>query len=498
MGFADLLTDAGAAMLNSWLTTRSYIVGSTPSQADVATFKALQSAPDAEKYPHAARWYKHIASYESDFATLPGDASKSYSVYGPEATELPVNPAKAPAAEEDEDDVDLFGSDDEEEDAEAARIREERLAEYKKKKDNKPKLAAKSVVTMDVKPWDDETDMAALEAGVRAIEHDGLVWGASKLVPVGFGIKKLQINLVVEDEKISLSDLEEEIAELEDYVQSVDIAAMQKLGAALSEGQFFASIEGPPGRLQACNANVDTRRASRSNTTSSNSLAQAEILSVKMYGDLGNKLVQHAKRTQNLSHLPAYQAEIVRAVTREVRDLEKDVTEVLEPFQGSFDPAANQATACTVLVNYLSMRRNKRCVLAYHRTRTDKLEELAWKGVDVLDLAGQQVRGNAGSSTGAPNGNADGPTSSLSPQEEEYVRQYGDLLAAYKGQWTDIDLTGSLEPPRDLFIDVRVLKDAGEIQTEYGAINLTKNSQFYVRQGDVERLIAQGYLQKLS
>lgn len=29
-------------------------------------------------------------------------------------------------------------------------------------------------------------------------------------------------------------------------------------------------------------------------------------------------------------------------------------------------------------------------------------------------------------------------------------------------------------------------------------INLTKNSQFYVRQGDVERLISQGYLQKLS
>ena len=29
-------------------------------------------------------------------------------------------------------------------------------------------------------------------------------------------------------------------------------------------------------------------------------------------------------------------------------------------------------------------------------------------------------------------------------------------------------------------------------------INLTKNSQFYVRQGDVERLITQGYLQKLS
>ncbi|KAF7546748.1 hypothetical protein G7046_g9211 [Stylonectria norvegica] len=218
-----------------------------------------------------------------------------------------------------------------------------------------------------------------------------------------------------------------------------------------------------------------------------------------MYGDLGNKLVQHAKRTQNLVHLPPYQTEIVRAVTREVRDLNTDVAELLEPFQGSFDPAADQAVACTLLVNHLTMRRNKRCLLAYHRTRTDKLEELVWNGSDVVDLSGQQVRDAAGTSNGtAAAGSNDAPTSSLSPQEDDYVRQYSDLLAAYKGQWTDIDLTGSLEPPRDLFIDVRVLKDAGEIQTEYGAITLTKNSQFYVRQGDVERLIAQGYLQKLG
>ncbi|KAI1208885.1 DNA replication complex GINS protein PSF1 [Annulohypoxylon truncatum] len=212
-----------------------------------------------------------------------------------------------------------------------------------------------------------------------------------------------------------------------------------------------------------------------------------------MYGDLGNKLVQHAKRTQNLTHLPPYQTELVRAVTREVRDLDKDVADMLEPFQGSFNPAEEPATACTLLVNHLSMRRNKRCLLAYHRTRTDRLEELVWKGYDVVDLAGQQVKDGPGGM-----GAGTGGTSSLSPQEEDYVRQYSDLLAAYKGQWTDIDLTGSLDPPRDLFIDVRVLKDAGEIQTEYGAITLTKNSQFYVRQGDVERLIAQGYLQKLS
>ena len=37
-----------------------------------------------------------------------------------------------------------------------------------------------------------------------------------------------------------------------------------------------------------------------------------------------------------------------------------------------------------------------------------------------------------------------------------------------------------------------------ELIRQNRAINLTKNSQFYVRQGDVERLIAQGYLQKLG
>lgn len=39
--------------------------------------------------------------------------------------------------------------------------------------------------------------MAELEKAVRSIEWDGLVWGASKLVPIGYGIKKLQITIVI-------------------------------------------------------------------------------------------------------------------------------------------------------------------------------------------------------------------------------------------------------------------------------------------------------------
>nr|XP_060631961.1 elongation factor 1-delta isoform X4 [Anolis sagrei ordinatus] len=141
-----------------------------------------------------------------------------------------VNPPSASAvAEEDEDDdIDLFGS-DEEEDQEAARIREERLKQYAEKKSKKPGLIAKSSILLDVKPWDDETDMAKMEECVRSVQMDGLVWGASKLVPVGYGIKKLQIQCVVEDDKVGTDILEEEITKFEDYVQSVDIAAFNKI-----------------------------------------------------------------------------------------------------------------------------------------------------------------------------------------------------------------------------------------------------------------------------
>lgn len=230
-----------------------------------------------------------------------------------------------------------------------------------------------------------------------------------------------------------------------------------------------------------------------------------------MYGETANKLANDAKRTQGLSHLPPYATTTVRAVTKEVRDLERDANTLLAPYstggstqdsngnsqiKSSFNPAEDPALACALLVNQLAMRRNKRCLLAYHKTRTDKLEQMCWNGVDIADLALASAQAaSSGHNSGA---NGSSASSSLSAEEEQYAHQYSNLLSAYKGQWTDIDLAGSLDPPKDIFIDVRVLKDAGEIQTEYGSITLTKNSQFYVRQGDVERLIQQGYLQKLS
>ncbi|KAM5137542.1 elongation factor 1-delta isoform 1-T2 [Callospermophilus lateralis] len=143
--------------------------------------------------------------------------------------EPPAKKAATPAEDDEDNDIDLFGSGDEEEDKEAARLREERLRQYAEKKATKPLLVAKSSILLDVKPWDDETDMAQLEACVRSIQLDGLVWGGSQLVPVGYGIRKLRIQCVVEDDKVGTDLLEEQITKFEEHVQSVDIAAFNKI-----------------------------------------------------------------------------------------------------------------------------------------------------------------------------------------------------------------------------------------------------------------------------
>lgn len=56
-----------------------------------------------------------------------------------------------------------------------------------------------------------------------------LFFSPAKLVPVGYGIKKLQIQCVVEDDKVGTDMLEERITAFEDYVQSMDVAAFNKI-----------------------------------------------------------------------------------------------------------------------------------------------------------------------------------------------------------------------------------------------------------------------------
>ena len=56
---------------------------------------------------------------------------------------------------------------------------------------------------------------------------------AAKLVPVGFGIRKMQITAVIEDAKVESMDsiIEEEIVRdgESEYIQSIDVVSFNKL-----------------------------------------------------------------------------------------------------------------------------------------------------------------------------------------------------------------------------------------------------------------------------
>ncbi|XP_029353845.1 cysteine--tRNA ligase, cytoplasmic isoform X1 [Echeneis naucrates] len=54
-----------AVALNDYLTSRSYLAGFSPSQADQKAFKLLHRPPDPH-HVHALRWYRHIAALQQD------------------------------------------------------------------------------------------------------------------------------------------------------------------------------------------------------------------------------------------------------------------------------------------------------------------------------------------------------------------------------------------------------------------------------------------------
>merc|ERR1712224_1035141 len=86
----------------------------------------------------------------------------------PAAAPAKATPAKKEDSDDDDDDdIDLFDSDEEEETEEEKKKKEELLKKYHEKKAKKPALIPKSSIVLDIKPWDDETDMAEMERLVR-------------------------------------------------------------------------------------------------------------------------------------------------------------------------------------------------------------------------------------------------------------------------------------------------------------------------------------------
>lgn len=143
----------------------------------------------------------------------------------------PAIPATAPEKKKDDDDMDDLFDDEEcgEPPAPKEESRAEKMALIKAAKDAKKKVD-RSQIIFEVKPWDTEVDLKALFDKITNVKIDGLVWGeAHKLVPVAFGVKKLVLSCVVEDDKVGVEDITDVMEGFDEEVQSVDMATMNKI-----------------------------------------------------------------------------------------------------------------------------------------------------------------------------------------------------------------------------------------------------------------------------
>ncbi|BBN04183.1 hypothetical protein MPTK1_3g02450 [Marchantia polymorpha subsp. ruderalis] len=241
----DVTTDSGLAHLDNYLLTRSFITGHRPSRDDVTVFSAIAPPPRADgRFLNLSRWYAHIDSIVR--ATFPGAAQGvTFGRAGAGAALPPpvdVGPAIRTfpdAALENGDDSprDSFGEFEQSrdsDDVEALAALAAAVGAGEAQAGDATPLASRgrSSILLEVKPWDDETDMEALERAVRAVELPGLQWGASRLEPVAFRINKLQIMMTIDDDLVSPDFVIEHHLTAEpanEHIQSCDIVACNKI-----------------------------------------------------------------------------------------------------------------------------------------------------------------------------------------------------------------------------------------------------------------------------
>jgi GINS complex subunit 1 len=196
----------------------------------------------------------------------------------------------------------------------------------------------------------------------------------------------------------------------------------------------------------------------------------------KQFCDLATQLVTESRRSTASDTLFKYNDPLVRQIIREQRQLEALVLSALEQIGDEKTPA--------LLIYQTAILRNKRCLLAYHNHRIERLKDMYWVVGGALPhlLSSADIR------------------SKLSPLEVDFLKKYNSHVMDFRSEFSDeLDImAGITEPPKDLNVLVKVIRDCGVIQTELGSIDFRKGQRFMVRRADIEHLIVQGYLEEVQ
>mmetsp|Transcript_48906 Transcript_48906/g.43847 ORF Transcript_48906/g.43847 Transcript_48906/m.43847 type:complete len:204 (+) Transcript_48906:48-659(+) len=191
-----------------------------------------------------------------------------------------------------------------------------------------------------------------------------------------------------------------------------------------------------------------------------------------VYGQQGAQMLVSLRRA---AWLPQYDADGNNKVVQETKELyEKMHNTLLAAKDVDTNKPEAYAISCSVIVHHHAIMRNKRILCAYHRYRSDVLEDHRWeKGPILTEFARNKIN----------------------PHEELYFENYNKLLNEYIRD-IDVDITSNLTPPKELKQEIAVIENVGDVQTSNGPMNLLRNTRLLANVNDVETLIRNGQVVK--
>ncbi|XP_077438460.1 DNA replication complex GINS protein PSF1 [Vanacampus margaritifer] len=192
-----------------------------------------------------------------------------------------------------------------------------------------------------------------------------------------------------------------------------------------------------------------------------------------MFCEKAVELIRELQR-MNDGQLPAFNEDGVRQVLQEMEALyehnQTDVNETKSEQRADLLPSIRLRHCCLL--------RNQRCVGAYLYDRLLRIRALRWEYGSVLPA---NVRFH------------------MSAEELQWFARYKKSLASFMrslGGGGGLDVTQDMKPPKSLYIQVRCVKDHGELEMDDGTlVLLKKNSQHFLPRWTCEHLIRQGVLE---
>lgn len=219
--------EAKLTELEGKLKDNAFIKGQAPGAEDAETLELFHKnkfVPDQEKHPNVWAWYALVCLFEDEVVASWKKAEEKKEKGGKQQHQKEQKPKKEETAAAD-DDFDPFAEETEEDKQKLKELKEKKTEKKEKKKD-----VQKSLVLLEVKGWESDQDLDALAVKIQTVKMEGLQWKEEyKLQEVAFGVKKIIIGMVVEDEKVSVDDIIDKLLAWEEEVQSVDILSFNKL-----------------------------------------------------------------------------------------------------------------------------------------------------------------------------------------------------------------------------------------------------------------------------